>query len=92
MKELFQLVAGALAAHHGYILKGALYTGKVCTTVLFVSLVTLVVFPNLTEPSVSLIALIDGVFLMVAFGDYFITYLGKKSRFQSLDDEPSAGI
>lgn len=92
MKELFQLVAGALAAHHGYILKGALYTGKVCTTVLFVSLVTLVVFPNLTEPSVSLISLIDGVFLMVAFGDYFITYLGKKSRFQSLDDEPSAGI
>ena len=92
MKELFQLVAGALAAHHGYILKGALYTGKVCTTVLFVSLVTLVVFPNLTEPAVSLIALIDGVFLMVAFGDYFITYLGKKSRFQSLDDEPSAGI
>lgn len=92
MKELFQLVAGALAVHHGYILKGALYTGKVCTTVLFVSLVTLVVFPNLTEPSVSLIALIDGVFLMVAFGDYFITYLGKKSRFQSLDDEPSAGI
>ena len=91
-KELFQLVAGALAAHHGYILKGALFTGKVCTTVLFVSLVTLVVFPTLSEAAVSLLAMVDGVFLMVAFADYFITYLGKKSRFQPLDDEPSAGI
>ena len=92
MKELYQLVAGAMAAHHGYILKGALFSGKVCTTILFTSLVTLVVFPSLSETTVSLIALIDGVFLMVAFADYFITYLGKKSRFQSLDDEPSAGF
>ena len=92
MKELYQLVAGAMAAHHGYILKGALFSGKVCTTILFTSLVTLVIFPNLSETTVSLIALIDGVFLMVAFADYFITYLGKKSRFQSLDDEPSAGF
>ena len=92
MKELFQLIAGALAAHHGYILKGALFTGKVCTTVLFISLVTLVVIPKLNEAIVSLIAMVDGVFLMVAFADYFITYLGKKSRFQLLDDEPSAGV
>ena len=92
MKELYQLVAGAMAAHHGYILKGALFSGKVCTTILFTSLVTLVVFPSLSETTVSLIALVDGVFLMVAFADYFITYLGKKSRFQSLDDEPSAGF
>ena len=92
MKELFQLVAGALAAHHGYILKGALFTGKACTTVLFVSLVALVIFPSLNETTVSIIAMVDGVFLMVAFADYFITYLGKKSRFQPLDDEPSAGM
>jgi len=92
LKELFQLVAGAMAAHNGYILKGALFSGKVCTTVLFVSLVALVIFPGLSDAVVSLIALIDGVFLMVAFADYFITYLGKKNRFQPLDDEPSANI
>lgn len=92
MKELFQLIAGALAAHKGYILKGALFSGKVCTTVLFTSLVALVVIPNMDTTTVSLIAMVDGFFLMVAFADYFITYLGKKSRFQSLDDEPSAGF
>ena len=92
MKELFQLIAGALAAHKGYILKGALFSGKVCTTVLFTSLVALVVIPNMDTTTVSLIAMVDGFFLMVAFADYFITYLGKKFRFQSLDDEPSAGF
>lgn len=92
LKEMFQLVAGILAAHHGYILKGALISGKICTTILFISLVALVIFPQMHESTVSLLALIDGVFLMVAFADYFITYLGKKSRFQSLDDEPCAGI
>jgi len=92
LKELFQLFAGILAARHGYILKGALFSGKVCTTILFVSLVTMVVFPELNMTTVNIIAMVDGVFLMVAFADYFITYLGKKSRFQPLDDAPSAGI
>ena len=92
LKESFQLIAGILAVRHGYILKGALFSGKICTTVLFVSLVALVVFPGIPESTVSLLALVDGVFLMVAFADYFITYLGKKSRFQALGDEPSAGF
>ena len=92
LKELFQLFAGILTARHGYILKGALFSGKICTTVLFISLVAMVLFHNMDTATVSIIAMVDGVFLMVAFADYFITYLGKKSRFQPLDDTPSAGI
>ena len=92
LKELFQLFASILAARHGYVLKGALFSGKVCTTVLFISLVAMVLFHNMDHATVSIIAMIDSVFLMVAFADYFITYLGKHSRFQPLDDTPSAGI
>ena len=92
LKELFQLAAGILAARHGYILKGALISGKICTTVLFTSLVAMVLFHNMDETTVNIIAMVDGFFLMVAFADYFITYLGKQSRFQSLDDKPSAQI
>ena len=92
LKELFQLFAGILTAKHGYILKGALFSGKVCTTILFTSLVILVFFPEIGATAVDVIAMIDGVFLMFAFADYFITYLGKKSRFQPLDDTPSTGI
>ena len=90
LKELFQLVAGILSLKHGLILKGALISGKVCTTVLFISLVAMVIFPQMSSVTVDVIAMIDGVFLMVAFADYFITYLGKKSRFQPLEDQPSA--
>lgn len=92
LKELFQLFAGIVAAKYGYILKGALFSGKICTTVLFTSFVAMVLFHNMSETTVSIIAMVDGFFLMVAFGDYFITYLGKKSRFQLLDDAPSADI
>ena len=92
LKELFQLFAGILAARHGYILKGALISGKICTAILFVSLVSMVIFSKMDLFTVNIIAMIDGVFLMVAFADYFITYLGKKSRFQPLDESPNADI
>lgn len=92
VKELFQLVAGILAANRGYILKGALISGKVCTTILFISLVVLVVFPDIGDIMISIIALIDAAFLLIAFADYFRTYTGKNSQFQPLDDTPSAGL
>lgn len=92
LKELFQLIAGILSVKHGFILKGALISGKVCTTVLFISLVAMVIFYRLSPMMIDIIAMVDGVFLMIAFADYLITYLGKKSRFQPLDDKPSAGI
>ena len=66
LKELFQLFAGILTAKHGYILKGALFSGKVCTTILFTSLVILVFFPEIGATAVDVIAMIDGVFLMFA--------------------------
>ena len=92
LKELFQLFAGIITAKHGYILKGALISGKICTTVLFVSLVAMVIFPEIKSSTINLIAMADGVFLMIAFADYLLTYLGKKNRFQPLDDAPSADI
>lgn len=92
LKELFQLFAGIITAKHGYILKGALISGKICTTVLFVSLVAMVIFPEIKSSTINLIAMADGVCLMIAFADYLLTYLGKKNRFQPLDDAPSADI
>ena len=92
VKELFQLIAGILAANRGYILKGALITGKVCTTILFISLVAMVIFPNIGDISISIIALVDTAFLLISFADYFRTYMEKSSRFQPLDDTPSTNI
>ena len=39
IKESFQLIAGGIILRKGKMLKGALYSGKICTTILFVSLI-----------------------------------------------------
>lgn len=85
IKELFQLIAGIIVFKRGQMLKGAQFTGKICTTVLFVSLILMVMLPELDPAIVIWIALIDGIFLLVAFGDYLIVYLRKDSKFQAID-------
>ncbi len=85
IKELFQLIAGIIVFKQGQMLKGAQFTGKICTTVLFVSLILMVMLPELSPAIVNWIALIDGIFLLVAFGDYLIVYLRKDSKFQAID-------
>lgn len=89
VKELFQLIAGIIAFKHGRMLKGAQITGKICTTVLFVSLILMVMLPELKPAVINWIALIDGIFLLIAFGDYVYVYLRKDSKFQAIDKNNS---
>ncbi len=86
LKELFQLVAGFISIRHHKILKGALISGKVCTTVLFISLIIMIMIPALALSTVRIITIIDCVFVLIAFAEYAITYLCRGSQFQSLDD------
>lgn len=84
LKESFQLIAGCINLRKGRILKGALITGKICTTILFVSLILLVLLPQLSEQAVDIIAIIDGIFMAVAFGDYVFAYFGNRDKVQDL--------
>lgn len=84
VKEIFQLVAGAFFLHKGRMLPGALMAGKVCTTVLFVSLIALVLFPSIDPHWVSLIALADAGFLAFSFVCYILAYFGKNKKVQDL--------
>jgi cardiolipin synthase len=83
-KEFFQLVAVIVNFCKGKALPGALMAGKVCTTVLFVSLIALVLFPNLDSALVDAIALVDGIFLAVSFVSYILAYYGKHAKVQDL--------
>ena len=47
LKELFQLTLGVVFLRRGKMLPGALMAGKVCTTVLFISLIALVLLPDI---------------------------------------------
>lgn len=85
VKEIFQLTAGIIRFRKGKMLKGAQITGKICTTVLFLSLIILVMMPDIAANYVLLITVIDACFLLLAFADYIIVYIRKDTKFQELD-------
>ncbi len=85
LKESFQLIAGGLRLRKKKMLKGALISGKICTTILFVSLILLVMLPNLNVRIVNIIAIIDTVFLLIAFAEYVAAYFFMDNKFQDID-------
>ena len=85
LKESFQLIAGGINLRKGKMLKGALLSGKICTTILFVSLIVMVMLPNLSLKAVNIIAVVDGLFMLIAFIDYVVAYFFKDNKFQTLD-------
>lgn len=87
IKELFQLFAGIVNYKKGRMLKGAQFTGKICTTVLFISLIILLIMPDIAENYVFWITLIDGIFLLIAFVDYIIVYCRKDTKFDKIKDQ-----
>lgn len=87
VKEGFQLIAGGLNLRKGRMLKGAQMTGKICTTVLFISLIVMVMFPTLDERVVHILTAVNAVFMLIAFIDYCITYKRRENKFQSLKTE-----
>ncbi len=91
VKESFQLIAGGInLIKKGKMLKGALLSGKICTTVLFVSLILMVMLPELGDTAVFWITCIDAVFMLISFGEYLITYYKRDNKFQSISDPADA--
>lgn len=86
LKESFQLIAGGIRLRKGIMLKGALISGKVCTTVLFVSLIVMVMLPELDKNVVNIIAIVDGIFMLIAFINYVVAYFFLDNKFQSIEE------
>lgn len=89
VKEIFQLIAGIVAFNRGQMLKGALMSGKICTTILFLSLIIMVLTPQqyLSEQVVNTITVIDVAFLLIAFADYARTYYKHTPMLENLDEQ-----
>lgn len=85
VKESFQLIAGIIEFRRGKMLTGALITGKICTTVLFISLIAMVLFPNMNQTIITLITAVDSICLLIAFGHYALTYYKKSPMIQDLE-------
>ena len=85
IKESFQFFAGLITYRKGRMLTGALITGKICTTVLFTSLIVMILLPDISTQAVNLITIVDGIFMIIAFADYIYAYLGHGNQIQDLN-------
>lgn len=85
VKEVFQATVMCVMFRRGKVLPGAILPGKICTTVLFISLILLVLLPNLSLQVVNAIAIIDAIFLSYAFISYIFAYFGKNTKLQDFE-------
>ena len=85
VKEIFQLVAGVIHLRKGKILPGALIEGKICTTVFFVSLIAMVLIPNISITMVAVIAGINILFLAISFVGYIRAYYGSRVTLEDMN-------
>lgn len=86
VKESFQLLAMILNLRKNKALDGALMAGKVSTTVLFISLIILVMLPELPDKIANGITMVCAVFLLVAFVQYVRAYYGRNKKVHDMED------
>ncbi len=87
LKEGFQFIAGYITYRKGKMLTGALITGKICTTILFITLIVMVLLPDLSSTVINIITAVDAVFMLISFGHYAFTYYRKTSMIQDLEQK-----
>ena len=85
-KEIFQVIAALINLRRGKMLPGALMVGKLCTTVLFVSLILLVLFPGISPAVVNAITLTDCLALLIAFISYILAFFGKYAKVEDVPE------
>ena len=83
-KEGFMLVMGIVNLQRKKMLGGALMSGKICTTILFVSMIILVLFPEVSSGALSLLVALCVVAMLLSFADYFMAYFGKNKKVQDI--------
>ena len=86
IKESFQLIAGGINLRRGIMRKGALFSGKVCTAILFISLILMVMLPDLPSGIIATIVIINAISMMTAFVNYIIAYFFLDDVFQIIEE------
>jgi len=86
VKESFQLIAGLFTLRKGKMLTGALLAGKISTTVLFVSLILMVLIPDMDKIYIQLLIAADCLCLLISFIGYARTYFTHSAMIQQLPD------
>lgn len=85
LKEGFQLIAGILTLRKGKMLTGSLLSGKICTVVLFLSLLLFVLLPEVPAVLIFVVTGIDCISMLIALGSYIYAYSRNTAIIQKLE-------
>ncbi len=86
LKEGFMFVMACRLLHSGKMLDGALMSGKICTTVLFISMAALVVFKNIPLGGIYAIVGICAVFMVISFVSYAKTFFNNSEHIRDIEE------
>lgn len=86
IKEGFMFVMACRLLHQGKMLDGALFAGKICTTVLFVSMAALVVFKDISTAGVYSIVALCSVFMIISLVSYAKCFFTASEHIRSIDE------
>lgn len=86
VKEGFMLFMGCSLLKNGKMLRGALLSGKICTTVLFISMIALVVFNNMPRTAVIGIVCTCTVFMLNSLISYTRCFFLKSSNIRDIEE------
>ena len=84
LKEGFMLAMGIFNFRKGRMLKKALFAGKICTTVLFVSMIVLILLPDLKKEIVYIFLGLCAIFMMISFVEYFLQYFKRQDQIENI--------
>lgn len=86
VKEGFMLVMGCRLLRRGKMLKGALFAGKICTTVLFISMIVLVVFNGMPRGAVIAIMTVCSIFMAASLISYARCFFKPSAHIRNIDE------
>lgn len=80
IKEGFMAVMGVYNLKKGLMLNGALLSGKICTTALFISMIAIVLFPEMPPIVMYVLIAICLFFMILSLVSYISVYMGKNKK------------
>ncbi len=86
IKEGFMFVMACRLLHSGKMLDGALFAGKICTTVLFISMASLVMFKNIPSVGVYSIVAVCSVFMIISLVSYARCFFLPSDHIRDIDE------
>jgi cardiolipin synthase len=89
IKEGFMAVMGIINLKKGKMLNGAKFSGKVCTTVLFVCMILLILFPKMQSHAVNSLIIISAFFMVISLVSYFVAYFKRSNELVNIRKERS---